>query len=186
MTSQKGWKSCPPAVQFWPALSIFGHRCPNLASVVHSWPVLAIFGQSCPEPVEWGMPGPLFCGRFGTRSQENPFPFRQNGPCRSFLPERTIVRRPVEQCGAFPAVRSAIVHLGKMDLLGRRLSLQATPAGSGYCACGLPQAHKVCDASQRDSLSLGKSRAVDGAGADLGRSAPRVMYGPRLATPGAG
>ena len=95
------------------------------------------------------------------------------------------MRRPVEQCGAFPAVRSAIVHLGKMDLLGRRLSLQATPAGSGYCACGLPQTHKVCDASQRDSLSLGKSRAVDGAGADLGRSAPRVMYGPRFATPGA-
>jgi hypothetical protein len=34
---------------YW--LSKFGHRCPNLASGVHSWPFLASFGQSCPRGV---------------------------------------------------------------------------------------------------------------------------------------
>ena len=61
-------------------LSNFGQPCPILASLVQFWPILANFGQSCPEPVEWGGPGPLFWAHLGNRSQENPYPFRQNGP----------------------------------------------------------------------------------------------------------
>ncbi len=42
---------------------------------------------------------------------------------RSFLPERTIVRRPVEEYGVSPAVQSTLVPLGKRDLLLPRIPI---------------------------------------------------------------
>ena len=43
MAPQDGWKTCPPAVQIWPALSRFGHRCPFLATFGQVWPTLSSF-----------------------------------------------------------------------------------------------------------------------------------------------
>jgi hypothetical protein len=65
-------------------------------------------------------------------------PLRHVAASRSFLPERTNVRRPVEQCRGFPAVRSTIVPLGKTDLLppvcyaGGWLNCQRTNARAEY------------------------------------------------------
>jgi hypothetical protein len=97
-------------------LSKFGHRCPNLASVVHSWPVLATFGQSCPNGVIVHPSGG---------------------------PPRTAISVEV-----------------------RKFSAKIAP-------------HAPLSAS-------GRFRAADGADADLRKSAPRNMNGPRFATSGAG
>ena len=52
--------------------------------------------------------------------------------------------------------------------------------------CGRSRPFRGCRVSRGTRPTHHRFRAAAGADADLGRSAPRVMVGPRIATPGAG
>ena len=168
MAPQDGWKTCPPAVQFWPALSNFGQPCPILAKFGQVWPILS---RTCRvgEAVApfsgstWGIEVRKIHIHFGKMILPADGPFGVREFITAFLsPWSGFLCRPL-----LPGVAIELADRGRSPGLRDDLQRNSPSRQDGPMAAGFP--------NRRQRVLIGPRLARPGAGSNCQRSAHRQV-----------